>query len=74
MIKTRGVWNDITNINSEVITYLADIEPEGYLIDKEEIDGTTILTRAWSTVEQAQLFIDFIKQFPESLEITIIEE
>lgn len=73
MVKTRGVWNG-TALKDEAMAYLTNIEPEGYLIDKEVIDGTTILTRAWSTVEQAQLFIDFVKQFPESLEITIIEE
>lgn len=74
MVKTRGVWADTVNEHAQGLEYLANVAPDGYVIDRQEIDGNLVLIRAWSTAEEAERFMAFIQQFPESLEIAIIDQ
>jgi hypothetical protein len=74
MVRTRGVWDGTVREHAQVQEYIANIAPDGYVLDRQEIDGNIVLIRVWSTREEAERFKAFVQQFPESLECTIIEE
>jgi|688.fasta_scaffold298664_3 hypothetical protein len=74
MVYTKGIWNADLSIAVPAITeYLENVFPDGMLIDRVVTEDTGILVRSWTNVEAAQAFIDFMKQFPQSQGITIIE-
>jgi hypothetical protein len=74
MVYTKGIWNADLSIAVPAITeYLENVFPDGMLIDRVVTEDTNILVRSWTNVEAAQAFIDFMKQFPQSQGITIIE-
>jgi hypothetical protein len=75
MVYTQGTWNADLSIRVPAIDeYLENVSPDGQLIDRIVMEDTNILVRSWTNVEAAQAFIDFMKQFPQSQGITIIED
>jgi lysophospholipid acyltransferase (LPLAT)-like uncharacterized protein len=75
MVYTQGTWNaNITAAVPAIDEYLENVSPDGQLIDRIVMEDTNTVIRSWTNREAAQAFIDFMKQFPQSQGLTIIED
>ncbi len=75
MVYTQGTWNAyITAAVPAIDEYLKNVSPDGWVVDRIVMGDTNTVTRSWTNREAAQAFIDFMKQFPQSQGLTIIED